>query len=312
MGKNWKSGGKPHRSNDLSSCRGHSVIIATCDVVREREASKELINLLEQTIETIQPYIGQKSTNVEETSHVDPIEKVNQSEAKLSIQQLLSAEIDKIKAVDSSIRRFTSVHTDIKGVILIKIQDDNICPIKFVEEIFNRVEIEKKPISRHIVRMIPLKHTFFPKEDELLEALYEATITEYPGTKLDEAVEAIDKARSAKLAAKATAEVNEEDNEHIDKRTKVSIDDETSISAHLNDSEPSMSLPLKSYPLTTCCINFRARNHNVLSKEIVHQKMQLCLPSFIHLTYKAPKVRKFDYPCHLEDATLTGSTREFS
>jgi hypothetical protein len=49
MGKGWQKktgGGK----GDLSSLRGGSCVIATCDVAREREATKELINLLTQVV----------------------------------------------------------------------------------------------------------------------------------------------------------------------------------------------------------------------------------------------------------------------
>jgi hypothetical protein len=52
MGKGWKKsgggGGGGGAKGDLSSLRGSGCIIATCDVAREREATKELTNLLTQ------------------------------------------------------------------------------------------------------------------------------------------------------------------------------------------------------------------------------------------------------------------------
>jgi hypothetical protein len=48
MGKGWQKKTGGGGKGDLSSLRGGSCVIATCDVAREREATKELLNLLTQ------------------------------------------------------------------------------------------------------------------------------------------------------------------------------------------------------------------------------------------------------------------------
>ena len=53
MGKNWrgpKNGGHGGGGGgaDLTSCRGLACVIGTSDTAREREASKELVNILNQ------------------------------------------------------------------------------------------------------------------------------------------------------------------------------------------------------------------------------------------------------------------------
>lgn len=41
-------------SNALGDCRGYGCVMGTCDAARERETSKELVNLLTQAIESHQ------------------------------------------------------------------------------------------------------------------------------------------------------------------------------------------------------------------------------------------------------------------
>ena len=41
------------RGNDLPSVRGHKAILVSCDNAKEREAVKECMNLINQTIESI-------------------------------------------------------------------------------------------------------------------------------------------------------------------------------------------------------------------------------------------------------------------
>lgn len=70
MGKNWRSHGDRNREagrdsrpqhEDLNSIRGLGCIIATCDAAREKEANKELVNLVTQAIERLYPEIEDAS-----------------------------------------------------------------------------------------------------------------------------------------------------------------------------------------------------------------------------------------------------------
>ena len=62
MGKNWKGKNKYIHGhgkggggggNDLPSCRGMGIVVGSCDNAREREASKELVNLFNEHIEEL-------------------------------------------------------------------------------------------------------------------------------------------------------------------------------------------------------------------------------------------------------------------
>lgn len=72
--------------NDLSSCRGYSVVIATCEPAREREGTKELNTLLLQEIEKID---AENAANNTTTTSIDNSSK--------SIQSLLEEELEEIR-----------------------------------------------------------------------------------------------------------------------------------------------------------------------------------------------------------------------
>lgn len=48
-----------------------------------------------------------------------------------------------------------------------KITDENVCPVKLVASIFERVRSSGLPCARHLVRIMPLQRTFYPTLEEL-------------------------------------------------------------------------------------------------------------------------------------------------
>ena len=87
MGKNWMGNKRNNdNKNDLSSCRGYSVVIATCEPAREREGTKELNTLLLQEIEKID---AENAANNTTTTSIDNSSK--------SIQSLLEEELEEIR-----------------------------------------------------------------------------------------------------------------------------------------------------------------------------------------------------------------------
>ena len=92
MGKNWK-GHKytpPGGSNDLSSCRGLGVVIASCDSAREREASKELVDLFNEVIGEMKE-IDERDDDSD--CNDDNIPKTSAE----SVQSMLFKELDEIR-----------------------------------------------------------------------------------------------------------------------------------------------------------------------------------------------------------------------
>ena len=153
-------GGGGGGANDLQSCRGKSIVVGTCDAARERETTKEVVNLLLQAIETY------KSNNNITTEAEEP------ASISSSIEDMLKAELAEVKAQKhSTTQDVMSVNPNIKGVVVIKINNTAYCPIELVKLIFERVRKERSPCSRHVVRLFPLKYVCYPNEDELDDSI---------------------------------------------------------------------------------------------------------------------------------------------
>ena len=178
MGRS-SSWNKPPQSNDSASCKGYSVILGTCDAARERETSKELVNLLNQAIEGLPPpppsCLDSEDGNEAGTSDYDVDDGVgvassSSSSSSSSIKDMLAMEIAQVKHQShAATQNFMSINTRIKGVVMIKIMRKDLDPVQLVESIFERVRKDKMPCSRHVVRLIPLQRVFYPNEQELVD-----------------------------------------------------------------------------------------------------------------------------------------------
>jgi hypothetical protein len=141
-------------NKDISSVKGYSVILATCDTAREREANKELLNLLTQTIEIVYPELSKTSNasheNVEKCNE-ESMNSTNASDTK-TVQDLLAEELadirSKSKDKTKSSHTIVSLNTGVKGLILVKLIDGILCPIKLVTAIFDKIKSDKSALSR--------------------------------------------------------------------------------------------------------------------------------------------------------------------
>lgn len=55
--------------------------------------------------------------------------------------------------------------------MVVKIQSKAVCPVRIVTSIFDRVRQERLPVARHLVKLLPLQHTFYPNQELMDEAL---------------------------------------------------------------------------------------------------------------------------------------------
>jgi hypothetical protein len=150
MGKKWqggKTGGMiKSQGNDFASCRGHPVVIGTCDAARERETSKELVNMLTHAIEALYPSVEQKDDD-------DEVEEKFES-----IQDMLNAELKEVRQKKHEYTQSVmSIQTGIKGIVLIKINRKDVCPVELVKSVFDQVKKDRLPCSRYVVRVLPMK-----------------------------------------------------------------------------------------------------------------------------------------------------------
>jgi hypothetical protein len=94
---------------------------------------------------------------------------------------MLAQELEEVRQQShQATQNVISVNTNIKGLVLVKIMRSDLCPVKLVETIFQRVKDEKRACSRHLARLIPLQYVFYPDESELMEHMYEMLQAEFP------------------------------------------------------------------------------------------------------------------------------------
>ena len=303
MSKSWKATNvnRNVRSNDSSSCRGHPVIMCTCDTARERESNKELVTLLTQAIDELYP---QSKENEEDQE---------QAPGYQSIQQLLAEEVKKVKSQSHrSTQSVMTINTDMRGIVLAKIMIKDACPIKLINFIFDRVKTTKRQCCKNLVRFIPLQYVFYPSEEELLENFYKAIQIEFPGVihpKVEKIIRENKQIRNKSVMddvvnpnIENTQDINQsnEEDEHIVKKTKIDSNTEVEVPINLEiithtivpDNNEISKIESAIYPSFTWQVTFKARNHDVLKKTTVQSIAYMCIPNFGKVDFLKPQVCK--------------------
>ena len=119
---------KKKGSNALGDCRGYGCVMGTCDAARERETSKELVNLLTQAIEFDQVIIlsfvilTKMQSILQIYQVVNPVHNIaataTDADNSTSVHDLLMSELKTVKTEKKSIcQDVVSINTGIKGII---------------------------------------------------------------------------------------------------------------------------------------------------------------------------------------------------
>jgi hypothetical protein len=297
MKKIWKgnSGGPGGSSSDLSSCRGHGIVIATCDVAREREASKELVNLLTQAIE----YFEEQFINNGEDICVQNDELNNPQ----SVQDMLTKELNETKdSKNGFIRQVISIQTSVKGVVVAKLNKKDYCPIALVDSIFERVSRDRLPCSRHLVRLVPLKYVFYPNEEELSENISRAARTWTDGSELP-GISSLKKRKfhilvshtednhgDEKDGSKNVLEaLSQSSRPVVSKSSDEREDDAPKTTPTIVEANP-VAVTSGSLPTVKYHIVVKARNNNSLPKNTVYEAIYKHMPKHTIPDYRQPQV----------------------
>lgn len=331
MGKNWKkgnykAGGSGHQSNDFSSCRGHGVVIGTCDAARERETSKELVNLLSDAIEEVYAE-EEKELRLKLQKKYEESNPQSETSTSKSIQDLLKQEIEVIKQKKHSVtQNVISINTGVKGIALAKINRREYCPLKLVQSIFDKVNRTKDTYCRHVVRLIPLQIVFFPNEEELNEhskmMIFKSLNIPYEApTKKREYLEdnSDEMENNKKPRLESDSEDLKEDTEekviegqNLDEKADENQDSEPVVPNDKQENNELLELEsnnevnlieeensLKEQTITNSTEKFRyhvvfkARNHNVLTKDIVQRSILRVIYPYGKGDYRSPDVSFF-------------------
>lgn len=212
---------------------------------------------------------------------------------------------------------FISINTGIKGIVLVKISRRDICPILLVKSIFDLVSTEKVPISRHLVKLIPLQLIYFAGEEEfgnVTKLLVEGNFTNptgatLPTLQLSRVVHNKRKAPEEGGAAETGNEPAEEAEEGDSKRARTESNVEAAPAAEereivtpvqepvapVEEEVPAVAAsaePVSTVPreIIKYMVLFKARNHNTLTKTFVLQKFRELVPPYLRQDYLLAKV----------------------
>lgn len=226
---------------------------------------------------------------------------------------------------------------------MIKICRPEICPLSLVRSIFLRVQTEKLPVSKHVVRIVPMQKVFFPNENELEENL-QSLIQSHFGLLQPPAIIASDEALSLthkrKLSeteieatnplkiscesessqfqldsSQAENEITEENSSVLlsssepkkdvscipysetekasdDNSLVLKISEQKSVDPPSSEALPAIKNGAQTEPVSTIrkkfpyCVQYKARNHNVLDKHTVYAIVNKLMPPFSRVDRK--------------------------
>lgn len=240
MGKGWR-GGK--FGGDLTSARGSACVIGTCDTARERESSKELVNILNQALDALYPTVAETADR-------------GKGNDTPSIQDELAAEISAVRSGSHTMtQRVVSVHTGMTGFVLAKLVCPDACPVRLVTWIFDRISADRLPLAKHLVRIIPLQRTFFPDSVELDSNLTAMVSAEFG---VSDALIQTEVAIVGQQKRPAT--------ELDDVTLQSSLELDASLRENVEESGSTTDLLKQQHRYN---IFFNRRNHNVLTRHVV-------------------------------------------
>lgn len=172
MGKKWiqqnRGGKQGGNACDLSSCRGHGVIIGTCDSAKERETTVELSRLFNLALEDM------------ESSGLLTLKESPDDNGDMSIAEMIAKEVKSARQT----QHITSINTDTKGLVLLRLSkylaSQGVTPLKIITCVFDRIRKTREANSKFACRLIPLSLCFYPNEDELQGNLRKCIRNEFP------------------------------------------------------------------------------------------------------------------------------------
>ena len=196
-----------------------------------------------------------------------------------------------------------------------------------VRSIFARVQKERLPVSKHVVRIVPLQRVFFPDERELEENAREL-IASYFKEPLLQITNDLDIAgemssfSKRKLSGDEVGKEVDAGDDHIakslcteSKKGLLSVDDDKGSNEVVVDSVIKLEGDgnfLDSVLPTPCAapalppsfprkfvytVQFKARNHNVLEKQLVYSTVNKCMPTFARVDRNHYEVRDAYFLC---------------
>lgn len=203
---------KPRRAAviNLGNVKGHQAVVGTCDIRNDRQATAELVDLLNAVADDMYPAHAEAEedeagsegggatapgasvtvTNSTEKENSGGGDGAETKKPALSATATTAAEAAGAgattaapeKSVEEMIReeaaelrstkthRFKSVNTSVKGVVMVCVMDSKIDIVRLVDALFDEIRTTKTRRSRFLERVTPLQVTAYSELEAFKEA----------------------------------------------------------------------------------------------------------------------------------------------
>lgn len=143
----------------MSSIRGNGAVVCTCDAHKTREATVELVTVLNDIRDELMEKSG--FGNADEDSGED------EGAVEQSIEEALASELQSAKGGRGGMKgAITSINTGVAGLAMVRVRrGSGPSPSALVRALFERVRAGEVRCTRFLVRVVPMDITFYPDLD---------------------------------------------------------------------------------------------------------------------------------------------------
>lgn len=196
---------KPRRAAviSLGNVKGHQAVVGTCDIRNDRQATAELVDLLNEVADDMYPAEAEEheagsegggATAVEPSPTATTSTK-NESEGgddgaeteksassatattagavagpEKSVEEMIREEAAELRSGKAKTHRFKSVNTNVKGVVMVCVMDPKVDILRLVDALYAEIRTTKMRRSRFLERVTPLQVTAYSELEAFKEA----------------------------------------------------------------------------------------------------------------------------------------------
>ena len=200
---------KPRRAAviKLGNVKGHQAVVGTCDIRNDRQATAELVDLLNAVADDMYPVeteedeaeshgggaaagaspIATTSTDKESSGDGDGAETEKSAPSattaapgstaaeatavpEKSVEDMIREEAAELRSGTAKTHRFKSVNTMVKGVVMVCVMDPKVDILRLVDALYADIRTTKMRRSRFLERVTPLQVTAYSELEAFKEA----------------------------------------------------------------------------------------------------------------------------------------------
>lgn len=192
---------KPRRAAviNLGNVKGHQAVVGTCDIRNDRQATAELVDMLNAVADDMYPedekddeggeatagsslVAANTDTNKstaednsgdgggDETTASAAAQEPAPAASELSVEEMVRQEAEALRSGSVKTHRFKSVNTTVKGVVMVCVMDPKIDILRLVDALYAEIRTTKMRRSRFLERVTPLQVTSYSDLESLKQA----------------------------------------------------------------------------------------------------------------------------------------------